>query len=280
MSNVAPPPRQDKELTGHTWQEWFRQIWTQVNNMFNYDLNAIAAGAVPGKTAMTSIAWAEDVNNTPVDVWYNGTATPTAYVFPTTALTMSVVSTSAADAAAGTGIRTVEVNYLDSNFVEKDYIFTMNGVTPVAGPTDVYRVNFLYAISVGSTGQAVGNISLTSGGVTYAAIPALHNKAPLSAYTVPINKTLYITTWETASGTSTGTHFTRFWLRATVDKENRYTPGVFQSIDISGTLNGSFASTEQPPLKCPSKTDIIVRVQSDAGAAHAGVSSYISGWLE
>lgn len=81
----------------------------------------------------------------------------------------SIVSSSAADAAAGTGVRTVLITYytqtgtgtLSGPFTE---IITMNGLTAVnTVATNIRYVEKLEAVTVGSGGNAAGNIQLMTG---------------------------------------------------------------------------------------------------------------------
>jgi len=67
----------------------------------------------------------------------------------------SVNSTSASDTSAGTGARTVTINYLDASFVYKSTTVTLNGTTAVA--TSVSDIAFIESIVVASVGSGGGN---------------------------------------------------------------------------------------------------------------------------
>jgi len=117
------------------------------------------------------------------------------YVFPAAPMKLELVSTSTSDAAAGTGIRTVEIIYLDGNFVEKREVITMNGTTvveTVAG--DIFRVNAFRAVTAGSGGIAAGTISLRhlSDTPVYAIIALGERQAKQFIYTVPAKKCVYL----------------------------------------------------------------------------------------
>ena len=64
------------------------------------------------------------------DIW-QGAAIKIPFPNQTTGQQMSLVSTSASDASAGSGARTVDVHYLDNLGAEQHEIVTMNGLTPV-----------------------------------------------------------------------------------------------------------------------------------------------------
>src|SRR3990172_7622115 len=63
------------------------------------------------------------------DVW-EGTAT-TIPIPASAGEQMTIVSTSAADTLAGTGVQKVDVMYIDANGVEQTEVVNLNGVTPV-----------------------------------------------------------------------------------------------------------------------------------------------------
>jgi len=89
----------------------------------------------------------------------------TTYVEPTAQAQRSLVSSSAADAAAGTGARQVEITYVNNamtgQFTET---VTLNGVTPVnTVATDIRFIQKMKVMSVGSGGQNAGTISLFTG---------------------------------------------------------------------------------------------------------------------
>lgn len=77
---------------------------------------------------------------------------------------MTVQSTSAQDGVGGTGVRSLSVDLLDADYNLSVVDITLNGLTPVSLPGTILRVNYNHATAVGSTGAAVGDISITSVG--------------------------------------------------------------------------------------------------------------------
>jgi len=157
------------------------------------------------------------------DVWAAGIA----YVEPATAATLSVVSSSASDTAAGTGGRTLFVTYIASDYSEASTTVTLNGKTPVTIATG-WHVNRAYVATAGSAGSLVGDLTITSaaaGTPTVAKILANKNQTQSSIYWVPLGYTLYIRSWQvgTQSSNSNGTS----------DVELQYKPfgGVFRTQD-------------------------------------------------
>src|SRR5512135_2461251 len=113
-----------------------------------------ANGYYPGKSLGFALGYNGNVNNTSVDLWQGPTAT---YVFPTTPQQMQVVSSSANDTAAGTGVQSVYIHYLDTNYADRFEIVTLNGVTPVnTVATNILRINGVHSQTVGTGGVAAG----------------------------------------------------------------------------------------------------------------------------
>ena len=217
------------------------------------------------------------VQNTRVDIWEGPTAN---YVFPPTGLQLAIVSTSANDAAGNTGIQSVILEYLDSNYVERTEIVALNGLTPVnTVATNIFRINGFHAIAVGSALFAQGNISATNGGVTYGFIGAAENTSRTATFTIPAGKTGYVSHWQASSGAATGTHFTQITLRATAHLGVSYGT-TFLAVDEVGSQNNGLAITFPTPIRMPEKTDVKVTAVSDAASANVTVMVAAMGWLE
>ena len=220
-----------------------------------------------------------NVDDTLVDLWEGPTGS---YVFPTTPIQMRVVSSSANDAAAGTGARTVIIFYLDTDYAAQTETITLNGTTPVnTVATNILRINAFHVTSVGSGGVSVGNLSLTNTGstVTYGYITAGNNSSRQAIYTIPAGKTGYLTHWQASSGATTGTHFTRISVRST-SYLGALLSGVFLTVDEQGTLNGGGSFNYPIPLKFPAMADVKVSAISDSASANAYVMSALFGWFE
>lgn len=248
------------------------------------DLIDDGAGYYPNKIAFDVEGEANTVNNTFTDVTNIGASGATAvYVFPPAGgIQMRIISTSANDTAAGTGMRTAIIHYLDANYAAQTETITLNGLAAVnTVATNILRVNDIHTATAGSTGAAVGDVTLenVAGTVIYSRVSASHNRSRNAVFTIPAGKQGYITHWNCASGTAAGTHYTRFTLRATTHENVRY-DGVFIAQDSAGTLNNGMNIDYDIPLHLPEKTDIKVSVISDAGAANALVNSHFSGWYE
>lgn len=122
-------------------------------------------------------------------LWPNGT-----YVMPPAAgATVDFVSTDAQDSAAGTGIRTLNVIYLDSSLTQKTAAVALDGLTPVVGAiTDVRFIQCMYMTSWGSGKSAAGAISAYNGLDTYSYITAGAKRCSSSVRMVPAGKRLLV----------------------------------------------------------------------------------------
>lgn len=242
------------------------------------DLIGSVRGYYPDRQRGFVFGRAPVVNNVRVDMWEGPTTT---YVFPTAAQQMRVVSTSANDAGAGTGIQKVHIHYLDTTYAVQNEQVTLNGVTPVnTVATNILRINGFHSIQNGSGGGAAGNISLTNtaGTVTYGYISAGANTARQAIYTVPAGVTGYISHWQASSG-STGAHFCQVSLRATTH-DGALWPTTFLLQDEQGSQNGGASFTFPIPIPIPATADVKISAISDASNANVVALGAIMGWFE
>lgn len=165
---------------------------------------AAAAGLVDDAFRVASLGNNLDVDtiDQPEDVWAGASLGLLNGVdhklipFLQAAGSVEVVSDNANDAAAGTGLRTLLVTYLDSNYVQKTTVVTLNGTTPVAFPEQIRAVNGMLRLTSGTfRGVNLGNISLRAAGglgATYSYMQAGTGFARSSAFTVPAEHTFLL----------------------------------------------------------------------------------------
>ena len=111
---------------------------------------------------------------------------------------LEIVSTSASDAAAGTGVQTVKITYINaSNALVESAAITMNGTTPVATGITAKALLWAEATTVGSGNVAAGNIVIrnTVGPVNYLRITAGGSKSLAAYFMVPAGHKAYIVDW-------------------------------------------------------------------------------------
>lgn len=107
----------------------------------------------------------------------------------TSAAIVYVISGDAADAAAGTGARTVRVYGIDGDGDPNYEDFTLNGTTQVAGTTTWKRIIGAKVLTAGSGGVNAGAIQVSNTGQTevYATIAAGENVTINARIYVPAN---------------------------------------------------------------------------------------------
>lgn len=247
-----------------------------------YNMTLIAGGKIAGKTPTRVLGRHPGINNVLTDVG-EFIAAGSLYVFPPSPIQMRVVSSSANDAAAGTGVRTIELDYLDTNYAAQSETVTLNGVTPVnTVATNILRVNNVHTMTTGTGLVAAGNIQVqnTAGSVVYRQVSAGFNVDLTTVFTVPAGKKYFISAVNGSEGTAAGTHFTQFFLRMTANEEGVLTAGIFQIHDAFACLNNGIDTEYSMPLLAPAQADVKITAVSDAGGASAVCTAHFSGWLE
>jgi hypothetical protein len=153
----------------------------------------VSRGVVPGSTVVQIVGYNPDVDvgSAPEDIWEEGGQ----YPFQTSAQSLEIVSSNAADNPSGTGLRTVRITGLDAGYVEITEDITLNGTSPVTLVNQYLRVNLLMGLSVGSNKVNAGKITLrvAGGGAIQSVIGVGGGASQKAIYTVPAGKTAFIT---------------------------------------------------------------------------------------
>ena len=140
-----------------------------------------------------------DTGTPPEDVWgaggvYTG--------FPASAVAMEIVSSDSEDddAANGDGMRTCQVDYLESATSTKytRELVSLDGTTPVAlnGGNPIYRCNRVVGVTAGDTESNEGTITVRETATpanTSVVVPVGYGQSVVSQWTVPFENTLFIT---------------------------------------------------------------------------------------
>lgn len=247
----------------------------------------IVKGNVPNHVAFRVEGSNNDVDNVKEDVWEVGGT----YVFPTAGMQMELVSSDAGNEdsgaggvnPAGTGVRTVKLTYLDDTWAEQTETITLDGATVVTTTaTDIFRVQKMDTVTAGSGGKAVGDIDIRhlSNSPIYGRMPIGENDLHQAICTVPINKTLFVISWQPGVGHNSGNRYARFELDGTSDGEDTYVSGIFYNKDIIDIQDMAIFIPLPMPQKFPAKTDVKVTVLSDSPNANALTSVSFEGWFE
>ena len=157
----------------------------------------VAAGRVPNHSVVNIFGYNDNVGTGFIPLWENNTA----YVYPTSAVQMSVVSSSASDTSVS-----IVIQGLDSNHDVLNEVVTLNGTTAVTTSGSFLRINGV----VTTAGNAIGNITVSQGGTTYAKMMAGTGRNQAALYTVPRGYTFYLHRIDVHSATATGSKYLFF----------------------------------------------------------------------
>lgn len=159
---------------------------------------AIALGGVDRVTSFHQFGRVSEVdtNSDPEDVW-NGTGLYTGHPIGA-AEVIEVFSSDAADAAAGTGLRTVRLTGQLAGVVQTEEV-TLDGVTGVDTSLLWDRCYLIEGLTAGSGGKNAGTITVrhkTTTANVFVLMPIGANRSHVCAFTVPLAKTLYLSRWD------------------------------------------------------------------------------------
>ena len=181
-------------------------------------------------------------------------ADTTAYVFPTSAVNMTVTSDAADDG------KTMKIFGLDTNYEEIEELVTLNNATPPVTTLAFFRINNVVMISATNT----ANVSVTNGGVTYARINATLGTNQASIYTVPA-----------------GCEFYLYRIDAFMNDASAAKPGLFRNrvsfpngrvLRVADTPYLNQMNIKRDfPFRYEEKTDIQLQVRTLSGTTYAGV---------
>ena len=212
----------------------------------------------PTSNFLFDIARGNMVGATPVNIFGFNTAVGTdyetiwafggLYSYPTEAKAMTIVS-SAADTMQ------VLINGLDIDYRQVTQIVTLNGTTPVAIPKSLFRVNSAVILS----GNNVGNISITSGGVTYAYIKAELGLTQACVFTVPADHKLYLFRIDINSATANPNKY------ITIHNVNCSPNGRKLKVSQATFGTSQISYDRQVPFMIDEKTDISFEAKSSSG---------------
>jgi len=123
-----------------------------------------------------------------IPVWENATT----YTYPASAITMTLLSSSASDAGVSVLINGLDANY---NQISETIAFTAGNYTGVNTTNSYFRINSMAVTAVPSAGSSnVGTIKLQDTGktITYAQINIGIGRTQSAIYTVPAGNTFYL----------------------------------------------------------------------------------------
>jgi len=223
----------------------------------------VASGRAPSLSVIHKFGRNSDVDTgtLPEDIWSQGGV----WVPPTTARIHDIVSTDAADAAAGTGARTILVFGLNASFAEQSETVTMNGVTPVATANAYTRIYRMYLLTAGSSHINAGVITATAqtDATVTAAIELAEGQTQMAIFTVPAGKTAYMTQYHASiirQGATAGAMADVYLYSAGPVDTTDYAIRARHNVGVGVTGAGDIRHEFDPPRKFTEKTDLWLRV--------------------
>ena len=204
-------------------------------------------------------------------VWENMATTE--YVFPSSALTMQLVSNAAGDTA------TITIVGLDANYNQITETLVLNGTTNVPTVNQYFRINSIY-VSAGSATNPTGVVTLTNGGVTYAQIntgvfngtTSSLGRSQMAVFTVPAGYTFYGYRYGAYSS------FNGNSANYTIYRAITNSSAGVQQLIVQTPFNTTYEVQRHFPFPYVEKTDLRFQVASSAATA-ATVSINIGGVL-
>lgn len=148
--------------------------WTR--QLYEHDRLAIAKGESNDYSARNIFGYNALIGTSFIPAWENNTA----YTYPTQPLTMTVTSN-----VADNGVQIIIIG-LDGDYNQISEIVTLAG--SVNTTQQFFRINDVVTVS----GNAENDITISSGGVTYAKVRGGDGKNQASIYTVPAGHSFYL----------------------------------------------------------------------------------------
>lgn len=240
-----------------------------VNQTYTY---AISEGDIPNYNVILKFGTRSTVSAGVSSLIWEGTNAT--YTYLTSAEQLKISSSSADDAAAGTGIRTLTIQGLDSNYDETSETITMNGVTAVTTVNSYIRIFRAYGVTSGTSSTNVGNITITNnaGTNTLAYIPAGDGQTLMTMWTVPAGHSLHITKLTFSTNSNKGARvslFSREIDSGMYPWRIRYRAYLF---------SGAESFNLDVPIIIPEKTDVEMRVLTPAAAGDTSAGGTFEGW--
>lgn len=206
-------------------------------------LHDIAKGNIWDSKPLNIFGFNRTVGTSYETIWDDGGN----YVYPSSAVTMSVVSTSSSDTMQ------VLINGLDANYEAISETVTLTGTSAVTTSASFLRINSAAIL----TGSNVGDINISNGGTKYAFIGAEIGTTQSSVYTVPAGHSIYLFRIDCTSGTVTGNKY--LYLRNVATNSAGRTLRVTEA-----TFSENVSFDRQVPFKIDEKTDFHFECKSSS----------------
>lgn len=206
----------------------------------------ISGNRVIGAEVRNIFGYQENVTTSFIPAWENAAA----YTYPTSALTMTVTTSSASDDGG-----TVTIIGLDADYNVISDTVVANNATPPTTSIPFFRIN---DVIFRNTGANVGTVTVANGGTTYGAIRIGDGRNQASIFTVPKGKCFFLYRIDAFSADSVSA-----------------SPGIFRNftrnpdgsifIVARTTFVGNMNIQRRLPFKYDEKTDIQFQLRTKSG---------------
>lgn len=205
----------------------------------------MARGVYSNVEAVNIFGFNRTIGSTYETVWNDGAS----YAFPSSAVAMSVVSSSASDTM------NLLIVGLDSDYNELTETVTLNGATAVTTTGSFLRINSAVILS----GSNAGNITISNAGTTYAYIESALGATQACVYTVPAGSELFLFRLDFHSGTVNPNKY--------LTMRNQLISSNGRTLNVAETTmqNGELSIDRQVPFKITEKTDFQFVAKSSSG---------------
>ncbi len=243
-----------------------------------------ARGLVPNIATVNKFGRAPlGVQTTSTDIWSRADAAATQQIWlcPTAARVHAIVSTSASDAAAGVGARTIRITGLRTwDLAESSEDITLNGVTPVNTVNSYVIIHRMKVLTSGATNINVGTINATAAtdGTITAQIAPSQGQTQMAIYGVPSTQDFYLKRFFCYMNDTNAARAVDLQIRVN-ENPNVQTTNFINKTDIQ--LSNAATSSLDSTLEIPAKFagPCIIKVQGVASNPDLDVSSGFDGYL-
>jgi hypothetical protein len=224
-----------------------------------FDLQ-VSRGQILGHSTVSLFGYQPSVTTTSIPIWENAST----YTYPTSASTLTVVSTSASDVSPAK----VLISGLDANFDPISEVVVLTGTSGVTTTKSYFRVNGLVMTGVAS-GQTsnVGIITAKQVSNTLAQINAGIGKSQSTVYTVPNGYQFYLSLVEV---NTTGVYGSGTFITYKVVAKNN-TNGVTLTVLQQPFISTYLINRSDTPFVYEPKTDIQWQLGTNTGTISAGI---------
>ena len=212
---------------------------------------AVQQGKVPGYSMVNKFGYNSSIGSLSFEtIWETGND----YPWQSSAVTVDVVSDDTNDDVVGTGARTLRIQGLDGSYNLAEETVDMDGTTTVTTTQTFLRVFRMSVETAGTSGNNVGNISVTyTGGSDVAAtISPGNGQTLMTLYTIPAGYTGYLLSMNISSGKDQEMDF-KF-----IQRDNSVTNAAFQTKQFLNVRGGQTSVIFNAINIIPQKSDIYV----------------------